>query len=580
MLKLLTKLKYYHWFMMLGVLGLVIAQVELDLKLPAYISEVTNFAQAGNTGEIYKLVMPMILIALFSILSTILSSTLMAKIGTDLSANVRNDLYKKVGSFSKQEITEFSTASLITRTTNDVQNVQMGLVMTVRLGISAPLMAVRGLLKVNQMGHEFLTLIGISVLAMIIILGVIMGIVMPKFMIMQPEIDQLNGRIRENLLGLRVVKAFNASKFHESRSHTANDKLTKTYKVIGRGMSFLMPSINTIVNLVSISVFWLAGSLLYHKGNIMAVGQVPEVMQYGLMILQSFIMIVMLMIFLPRAIVSAKRINEVLSKSASIIYPAKGIALDTKTLSIEFKAVGFKYPNAQSSVLEDINLSVKDGETIAFLGSTGSGKSTLVNLVPRFFDTTQGEILINGEDVKRYDQETLSSLIGYVGEAGKLFKGSIYNNLKFSKNNATEDQMHEALNHAQAGEFVSKLENGLSYELTQGGNNLSGGQKQRIAIARALIKKPKILIFDDSFSALDYKTDATLRATLKQYYKDSIKLIVAQRIATIMRADQIVILDKGKVVSVGKHEDLMKTSKIYQEMAYSQLSEEELTHEA
>lgn len=580
MIRLFKKLKLYHWAMMLSVAILVIIQVELELKLPEYISEVTGFAQIGNTAEIYKLILPMIMIAFFSILSTIFSSTFMAKIGTDLSAMVRNDMYEKVGSFSKQEITEFSTASLITRTTNDVQNIQMGLVMTVRLGISAPLMAIRGLLKVNQMGYQYLVLIGISVLAMILIIGIIMIIVLPKFMIMQPEIDQLSGRIRENLLGLRVVKAFDASDFHEARSHQANDKLTKTYKTIGRGMSFLMPGITTIVSLVSVGVFWLAGSLLYHQGNFTAVGSVPVVMQYGLMILQSFIMIVVLMFFLPRALVSAKRINEVLRKPVSVVYPKEKIKINIDKMSIEFKEVGFRYPNAQSAVIENVSLKIENGQTIAFLGSTGSGKSTLVNLVPRFFDTTEGTILINGESVKKYDQETLASLIGYVGEAGKLFKGSIYSNLKFSKNDATMADMEVALNHAQASEFVNKLEGGIHYELTQGGSNLSGGQKQRLAIARALIKNPKILIFDDSFSALDYKTDAALRATLNKYYKNTIKLIVAQRIATIMKADQIVILDKGQVVSIGTHDTLIKTSKIYQEMAYSQLSEEELSHEA
>lgn len=579
MIRLLKKLKFHHWVMMIGVMVLVALQVELELRLPEYISKVTKFAELGDANSIYGLILPMVGIALFSILSTIFSSTLMAKIGTDLSATLRDDIYTKVGSFSKKEISEFSTESLITRTTNDVQNVQMGLVMTVRLGISAPLMAIRGLLKVNQMGYQYLVLIGVSVLALIIMLVAIMAFVLPKFMIMQPQIDHLNGKIRENLLGLRVIKAFNASGFHEQKSHQANDNLTKTYKVIGRGMSFLMPGINMIVNLVSIGVFWIAGSLLYHQGNIMAVGQVPEVMQYGLMILQSFIMIVMLMIFLPRSIVSAKRINEVLSKEASILYPREAVEIKGNETSIEFKDVEFKYPNAEKSVVEGINLKVKSGETVAFLGSTGSGKSTLVNLVPRFFDATNGEILINDISVKLYDQRTLSDLIGYVGESGKLFKGTIRSNLLFSKTEATEADMMNALKDAQASEFIEKLEGGIDHELTQAGSNLSGGQKQRIAIARALIKKPKILIFDDSFSALDYKTDANLRATLHKNYKDAIKLIVAQRIATIMMADQIVILDKGKVEAIGTHKTLLETSKIYQEMAYSQLSEEELQND-
>ncbi len=522
----------------------------------------------------------MLAIALAGTVCAIVCGYLASRIGSGVSRLLRGDVFKKVESFSNEEFNKFSTASLITRTTNDITQVQMVVIMFIRIVCFAPMMGIGALIKAFQNTPSMTWIIGLVLVVIFVVIGVTFIIVMPKFKIVQSLIDKLNLTMRENLSGMLVIRAFGNEEHSEKRFEKANFDLTKVNLFVNRTMVSMMPIMMFIFNVVSLLIVYY-GAKQIDLGNI-AIGQMMAFMQYAMQIIMSFLMIAMIAIMLPRASVAADRVYEVLSMKPKIIDPQEPKPFDdNKRGLVEFKNVTFKYPGAHEAVLENITFTAKPGQTTAFIGSTGSGKSTLINLIPRFYEVSEGEIKVDGVDIRNVKGHDLREKIGLVPQKGLLFSGTIRSNLTYGAPDATDEWLEEVIKIAQAKEFIDHKENRLDSEISQGGTNVSGGQKQRLAIARAIAKNPEIFIFDDSFSALDFKTDAMLRHELDKMIKKTKNtvLIVGQRIASIMSADQIIVLDEGKIVGKGKHDELMKDCKVYQEIAYSQLSKEELGHE-
>ncbi|MBC6695456.1 ABC transporter ATP-binding protein [Terrisporobacter mayombei] len=525
-----------------------------------------------NTGAI------MIGITILSMIAAIFVGFLASRVGASLGRELRSKTFEKVMRFSNKEMTEFSTASLITRSTNDIQQIQMMTVMILRMVFFAPFMALGGLYKVLSTNNSMTWIIGVAILGVLTIVIILFATVMPRFKIIQNLVDKLNLVTREILTGLPVIRAFSTERFEEQRFDNVNKDLTKVNMFVNRMMACMMPGMMLVMNLISVLIVWVGAKNI--DTGAMQVGDMMAFIQYTMQIVMSFLMISMISVILPRAAVSAKRINEVLEKDIVIKEDKTPKTFDeNKKGLVEFKNVSFKYPDADEDVLSNINFTAKAGETTAFIGSTGSGKSTVINLIPRFHDVTEGEILVDGVNIKNASLHDLREKIGYVPQKGVLFSGTIDSNLRYGKKDATSEEIRKAAEIAQSLDFIMEKENNFESEISQGGSNVSGGQKQRLSIARAIAKNPEIFIFDDSFSALDFKTDAKLRKTLKSETKDATVLIVAQRISTIINADQIIVLDEGRVVGKGTHKELLKNCEIYKEIALSQLSKEELENE-
>ena len=581
MLKLFKNLtKREVVFMIISSL-LIIFQVALELKMPDYMSQITVLVQTEGTSfkDILTNGAYMMLCALGSLLSAVATGYLIAEITSKFSLNTRSKLYKKIIHLDTDKTKEFKTSSLITRTTNDITQVENLLGFGMQMLIKAPLTAAWAVTKILNKNIEWSIATIIAVLILIFTLLNIMLRVLPRFKIVQSLIDKLNGVERENLQGIRVVRAFNAEKYSENKFDKVNNDLTSNQLKNQKLFAILSPVMYLVMNGLSLSIYiigaiLISNSLLIDKLTLFS--NMVVFYSYAMQVIMSFLMLVMVFMMLPRAEVSAKRINEVLDAEDKII--EGNITKGSEEGTIEFKNVSFKYPDAEEYVLENISFKVNKGETIAFIGSTGSGKSTLINLIPRFYDVTSGEILVDGVNVKDYQKETLNNIIGYVSQRAVIFSGTVKSNIKFgkSKNKITEKDILDAAKIAEAKEFVEKMEDTYDSHISQGGTNISGGQKQRLSIARAVAKNPEIYIFDDSFSALDYKTDAILRHNLKKTKKDATMLIVAQRIGTIMNADKIMVLDNGKCVGMGTHKELLKNCEVYKEIALSQLSKEEL----
>lgn len=527
---------------------------------------------------IFKTGLIMLSIALLSMVATVLVGYLGAKVSAQLGKSLRKDVFNKVISFSNKEMDEFSTASLITRSTNDIQQVQMLMVMLIRIVFYAPILAIGGVIKVLGTNTSMAWIIGVAVLSIISVVLVLFSLVMPKFKSVQKLVDKLNLVTREILTGMLVIRAFGNEKYEEKRFDKANNDLMKTNLFVNRTMSMMMPIMMLIMNLITILIVW-NGAFHVDSGS-MQVGDMMAFIQYTMQIIMAFLMISMVSVILPRAIVSIDRIDEVISKDIDIKDKENSKKFDeTKKGILEFKNVSFRYPNADENVLNNITFTAKPGETTAFIGSTGSGKSTLINLIPRFYDVTEGEILVDGVDIRDVKQYDLREKIGYVPQKGVLFSGNIESNLRYGNQNANDDEIIKAATIAQALEFIQEKPNKFKSEISQGGINVSGGQKQRLSIARAIAKKPEIYIFDDSFSALDLKTDSLLRKSLKEETENATVLIVAQRISTILDANQIIVLDEGNIVGIGNHEQLLKNCEVYKEIAKSQISKEEFENE-
>ena len=517
-------------------------------------------------------------IAILSMFVTIIVTFLAAKVAATLGKTLRNNVYEKVMSFSNEEMKKFSTASLITRSTNDIQQIQMMMVMILRFIFYAPMMAMMGIFKVINTNVSMSWIIAVAVICIVFLLGIIFTFVMPKFKLVQKLVDKLNLVSREIITGIMPIRAFSNQKHEEERFEKANGDLTKVNIFVNRIMSCMMPAMMLVMNLIAVLIVY-KGTYSIDSGT-MQVGDMMAFIQYTMQIIMSFLVIGMMSVMIPRASVSAGRVCEVIETEPTIEDPesAKEFSGNKKGV-VEFKNVSFKYPDAEEEILSDISFTAKPGETTAFIGSTGSGKSTLINLIPRFFDVTEGQILVDGADIREVTQKDLRDKIGYVPQKGILFTGTIASNLRYGNTNATDEQIREAAEIAQATEFIDSKPEGFDTEIAQGGTNVSGGQKQRLSIARAIAKNPEIYIFDDSFSALDLKTDAALRKALKKKTGDSTVLIVAQRISTILHAEQIIVLDEGRIVGKGTHEELLKNCEIYKQIALSQLSKEELGDE-
>ncbi|WP_313186142.1 ABC transporter ATP-binding protein [Lacrimispora sp.] len=584
MIRIFKYLKPKEWLMALFSLIFVMVQVWLDLKTPDYMSEITMLVQTPGSAmsDIWFAGGKMLLCTLGSLAGAVIVGFIAARIAAAFSKRLRSLLFNKVESFSMEEINRFSTDSLITRSTNDITQIQMLITMGLMLIIKAPIMAVWAISKIAGKGFEWSLITGAAVALLVVMIGIIMIFVIPKFKKMQALTDNMNRVTRENLTGLRVVRAYNAEAYQEKKFEEANEELTGTQLYTGRAMAIMMPVMTMIMSGLSLSIYWIGAYLInaaQMTDKLTLFSNMVVFSSYAMQVVMSFLMLVMIFIMLPRASVSAKRINEVLDTEPTILDGSRTKGVPGLEGEVTFQHVGFKYPDAADYVLEDVNFTVKKGETIAFIGSTGSGKSTLINLVPRFFDATEGEILIDGVNIKEYTQEALHDKIGYVPQKAVLFKGSVSSNVAYGDNGGngfSEHEIKKAVAIAQGTDFVERMEGGYEADIAQGGTNVSGGQKQRLAIARAVCRKPEIYIFDDSFSALDYKTDRILRNVLKKETAGVTSMIVAQRIGTIMDADQIIVLDEGRVVGNGKHKDLLQNCEVYRQIAMSQLSEEEL----
>lgn len=563
----------------------VVAQVWLELKLPDYMREITSLITTQDSAMHDILIAggKMLLCAFGSLLVTVLVAVCASRIASNFSAIVRGKLFDKVQSFSMEEIGRFSTASLITRSTNDVTQVQMLIVMGLSIMLRAPIMAVMAILKIVDKSWQWTLSTGVAVVVLLIVVIICVSLCMPKFKRLQSLTDDINQVTRENLTGLNVVRAYNAEAYQEEKFEKVNKDLTDTHWFTSKTMAFMMPTIMMIMNGLSLAIYWIGAVLINDAQDMQEkftlFSDMVVFSSYAMQVVMSFMMLVMIFIMLPRASVAAKRILEVLDTEPSIEDGTRDTFPVMKDGEVEFKDVSFKYPDAEEYVLEHISISAKKGETIAFIGATGCGKSTAINLIPRFYDATEGEVFVDGVNVKEYTQEALHNKIGYVSQKAILFSGTIADNVAYGENGkapATQDDIAMAVKVAQASEFVEKKDQGYDGYVAQGGSNFSGGQKQRLSIARAIARQPEILIFDDSFSALDYKTDRILREALRKECKDATKIIVAQRIGTIRDADKIIVLDDGQIAGMGTHDELMKNCEVYQEIAYSQLSKEEL----
>ena len=584
MIKLLKNLPKRNWLMMFFAIGFVVLQVWLDITIPDYMADITALVQTDGSkmADIMAAGGKMLLCAFGSLAATVVVAIISSRIASDFSAVLRAKLFNKVQGFSMEEIGRFSTASLITRSTNDVTQVQMFVTMGFQVLIKAPILAIWAVCKISAKSWQWTFSTGVAVAVLLIIVGLCVSIALPKFKKLQELTDDINRVTRENITGINVVRAYNAEKYQESKFETANNNLTKTQLFTSRTMSFMMPGIQLIMSGLPLAIYWI-GAYLINKADMMSkitlFSDMVTFSSYAMQIVMAFMMMVMVFIILPRASVAAKRINEVLDTEATIEDGDKDIKDSGIRGEIEFKNVNFKYPDAEDYVLSDISFSVKKGETLAIIGATGCGKSTVINLIPRFYDVTEGEVLVDGVNVKDYKQKELRNKIGYVSQKATLFGGTVKSNIAYGDNGKDgfmESDIVDSVYVAQASEFVEKMDEGYDSYIAQGGGNLSGGQKQRLSIARAVCRHPEIFIFDDSFSALDYRTDRALRSALKKECADATKIIVAQRIGTIRDADKIIVLENGTIAGMGKHDELMKNCEVYRQIAYSQLSKEEL----
>ena len=581
MSKLIKNFKKKDWLIIIVSIALIVIQVWFELKMPDYMSKVTVLVQTEGSkmSEILKNGGYMLMCAFASLVGAVIVGYLIALFASGFSRNLRSKLFRKVEDMSMSEIKEFSTNSLITRTTNDITQVEMFIGFGLQLLIKAPITAVWAITKILNKSWEWSMVTAVAVVILLLVIGILTIIVMPKFKIVQKLTDKLNEVTRENLMGIRVVRAFNAEEYQQEKFQNVNNSLTNLQLFNQKAMSIMAPVMYLVMYMLTLVIYFIGAYLI--KDALMAdkiglFGDMVVFSSYAMQIIMSFLMLAMIFMILPRAQVSASRINEVLDTRLSVI--DGNVTNKDEVGTVEFKNVSFKYPDAKEYVLRNISFKANKGDTVAFIGSTGSGKSTLVNLIVRFYDVTDGEILIDGVNIKDYKLEYLYKLIGYVPQRAVLFNETVNSNIRYGEamEEISDKKIVEAARVAQADEFISKMDDGYESHIAQGGTNVSGGQKQRLAIARAIAKNPEIYIFDDSFSALDYKTDAVLRSELKKYTKDATSLIVAQRIGTIMNADKIIVLDNGESVGVGTHKELLKSCEVYKQIALSQLSKEEL----
>lgn len=582
MFKLFKNLSKKDIVRILFCLILIVIQVWLDLKMPDYMSAITRLVQTDGSkmSDILRQGSYMLSCAFGSLISAIIVGYFAANIASSFATTIRRKIFNKIENFGMQEMKKFSTSSLITRTTNDVTQVDMVIGMGLQMLVKAPIMAVWAILKILNKGTQWSILTACCVLILLIFVTILFIVVLPKFEKVQKLIDKVNGVTRENLTGIRVIRAFNAEEYQEERFDKVNNDLTNLQMFNQRCFSLMSPIMSLVMQGLTLGIY-VIGTVLIEKANMLdkitLFSNMVVFSSYGMQVIMSFLMLAVIFMMWPRAKISAERINEILDQDISVIEGS----FDGKTKekgTVEFKDVSFKYPDADEYILRDISFKAKKGETIAFIGSTGSGKSTLINLVPRFYDATSGKVLIDGVDVKEYKKEALNNKLGYVPQKAVMFTGTVSSNVSYGKSNnkITNDKIKEAIDVAQAKDFVEKMDEKYESHIARGGTNVSGGQKQRLAIARAIARKPEIYIFDDSFSALDYKTDSVLRRELKKYTSDATVMIVAQRIGTIINADKIIVLDKGKCVGIGTHKELLKNCEVYKEIALSQLSEGEL----
>ena len=586
MIKLLKNFNKKEWMMVLVIFILIYMQVWLDLKMPDYMSKITVLVQTEGSkmSDILLNGGYMLLCAFGSLMLAIIVGYIISRLSANFSMKVRKKLFNKVEDLSIGEIKSFSTSSLITRTTNDITQIEMLIGMGLQLLLKAPITAVWAITKILNKSWQWSTITAIAVIILLTVISILTAIVIPKFKIVQRLIDKINGVTRESLNGIRVVRAFNAENYSENKFEEVNNKLTKQQLFNQKTFAIMSPIMYLVLHTLTLAIYFIGANLIKESlmvDKLVLFGDMVVFSSYAMQVIMSFLMLAMIFMMIPRASISAKRINEVLDTENSIkdgridkdINDLKGV--------VEFKNVSFKYPDAEEYVIENISFKANKGETVAFIGSTGSGKSTLINLVPRFYDVTEGEILIDGINIKEYKQEYLNNKIGYVPQKAVMFNGTVKENVSYGKSSKdkTNEIIEKAIEVAQAKDFVLKMDDKYDSHIASGGTNISGGQKQRLAIARAIARNPEIYIFDDSFSALDYKTDSVLRRELKKYTKDATSLIVAQRIGTIMNADKILVLDNGKCVGIGTHKELLKTCDVYKEIALSQFGKEELEHE-
>ena len=572
-----TVLRYYRPYVWLVILNLIFlfGQAMCELALPGYMSDIINNGIVPqDMGYIRKIGIIMIAVSAATVCFSLAGSFIAARVSAKSSRDIRHALFTRVIAFSASELEEFSTASLITRSTNDVQMVQQATVMILRLACFAPMMGIGAVVRALDTSVSLSWTIGLALLVILCIMAMAFFLVFPKFKVLQSKLDNLNLIMKERLSGVLVIRAFNTQKTEEGRFDEANRELTKINMFVNRAMSFMMPALMFVMNGVSILIVW-AGAHLVEADKLM-IGDMLAYLQYAMHVIMSFLFITMIFIMIPRAVVSAQRIGRVIDTEPAIEDPEEPETVSSHEGRVEFRNVSFAYPDAEEKALENVSFTAEPGRTTAVIGGTGSGKSTLVSLIPRFYDVTEGQVVIDGVDVRDMTQHDLRDRIGYVPQKGLLFSGTIASNLRYGGDEATDEELMEAVETAQAKDFVMEKECGLDEEVAQGGTNVSGGQKQRLSIARALVKKPEIYIFDDSFSALDFKTDKALRDALAEKVGGSTIIIVAQRINTIMDADRIIVMDDGRIAGTGTHQQLMESCDVYREIALSQLSEEEL----
>lgn len=588
MIKIFRYFQKKDWMYVAVSLVFIICQVGLDLRLPDYMSEITALVQTDGShmNDIFLAGGKMMLCALGSFGMAVIVGFFAARLAATLAKRLRLAVFEKVESFSMEEINGFSTASLITRSTNDITQVQMLIALGLQVMIKAPIMAVWAIGKISVKSWQWTAATGGAVAALLILVIIIMILAMPRFRKIQVLTDNLNRVTRENLTGIRVVRAYNAEEYQEEKFRKANEELTQNNLFANRVMSIMMPGMNIIMNGLTLAIYWIGAVLIDQAEMVNRIGLFSDMVvfiSYAMQVVMAFMMLVMIFIIFPRASVSAKRINEVLDTKPRILDGERTEGKPGMTGEVEFINVGFRYPDAADYVLKDISFSAHRGETVAFIGSTGSGKSTLINLIPRFYDATEGEVLVDGVNVKEYTSKALHNKLGYVSQKAVMFAGSVESNVAYGDNGRDTGvdigQVEKAVEIAQGKEFVEKMEDTYQGMVAQNGANLSGGQKQRLAIARAVYRRPDIYIFDDSFSALDYRTDKVLRAALQKEGADTTTFIVAQRIGTIKNADRIIVLDEGRAVGIGTHQELLKSCEVYKQIALSQLSKEELENE-
>ncbi|MGT2959592.1 ABC transporter ATP-binding protein [Streptococcus caballi] len=600
MLKVLKRLNAKEIIMILLAVAFVCLNVYLELRIPDYMSDITRLLSTKGTTvkdifawDVDAPGMRMILLSLGSFLSSVVVGFMAARVAASFSTRLRDDVFHSVMNFSDAEIKKFSIPSLLTRTTNDITQIQLVFTMGIQVITKGPIMAIWAVTKIADKNHNWLMALLVAIAVLLVMLSFLLIAVMPKQRMIQKLTDKLNSITRESLTGLRVVRAYNAENYQDAKFAKANDEVTNLNLFIGRSMAMLTPVMTSISSGLTLAIYWIGAYLIEDiaipkdptkiasamSDKVAVFSDMIVYSSYAMQVVMGFMMMVAVFFILPRAVVSAGRVNEVLETNSSILYPEDNQATPTEKGSVEFNNVSFRYTKNSEAVLEHVSFKAKAGQTVAFIGSTGSGKSTLVNLIPRFYDATEGTIKVDGLDVRQYDHDTLHKIVGYIPQKAVLFSGDIKSNMDMGQSNESpldDAKIWDALDLAQGRTFVEMKDGKLNSHVAQGGQNFSGGQKQRLAIARALARKPEILIFDDSFSALDYKTDRILRQRLAERTKDMTKLIVAQRISTIMDADQILVLDEGKVVGQGTHEELLANNEVYQEIAYSQLSKEEL----